>query len=361
MLESILGLVALFSPLFLVFFIANAAERQRLEGRPYQGTAAVAYIMIVSLYGLAMLAAMAIWGASVLLTNSPDADALGPAGAIFQNLASGPLLVGGAVVAFVCSVLVIIRPVRAWFARLLPFDPENPVHTTALATSFLILVNLAFTLGFGLGNLTELTSAQKAAEAAADPNAFQSVFVTTWTQQILMALLAFVGVGWPVRRTLREALGRLGIVRLTRQDLGVGLLLALVMVPVVTLLGIFSQMTGIGYDPQSQSLTEELLGPLLGSPLGILTLGLAAALGEEPIFRGALQPRFGLLPTALLFALLHSNYGISFSTVVVFALGILLGVVRQRYNTSTAMVTHAAYNSLIGLLSFVAANLVQGQ
>jgi len=76
-----------------------------------------------------------------------------------------------------------------------------------------------------------------------------------------------------------------------------------------------------------EALTEQLLGPLFSSLWGVATLGLAAALGEETLFRGALQPRFGLWATALIFALVHSNYGISLSTVVVFILGIVLGLI----------------------------------
>ena len=82
-------------------------------------------------------------------------------------------------------------------------------------------------------------------------------------------------------------------------------------------------------------------------------LGLAAALGEESIFRGAVQPKLGLLLTALLFALLHSQYGLSFSTVAVFGVGLILGVLRLRANTSTTMITHAVYNISLGLISYL--------
>jgi membrane protease YdiL (CAAX protease family) len=38
-----------------------------------------------------------------------------------------------------------------------------------------------------------------------------------------------------------------------------------------------------------------------------IIIGLMAALGEEPLFRGALQPLIGLVPTAVLFGLLHTT------------------------------------------------------
>ena len=112
-----------------------------------------------------------------------------------------------------------------------------------------------------------------------------------------------------------------------------------------------SSQFNIGIDPSVQKLTEQLLGPLFNSPLGIITLGVAAALGEETIFRGAVQPRFGIVFTALLFALVHSNYGISLSTLIVFLFGLLLGIVRKRTNTSTTMISHALYNMSLGILA----------
>jgi hypothetical protein len=96
-----------------------------------------------------------------------------------------------------------------------------------------------------------------------------------------------------------------------------------------------------------------MIGPLTQSGFGILTLGLAAALGEETVFRGAMQPRFGLLLTSILFALLHSTYGLTLSTLLVFIVGLVLGLLRLRYNTTTAMITHAVYNISLGVIAYL--------
>jgi membrane protease YdiL (CAAX protease family) len=86
-------------------------------------------------------------------------------------------------------------------------------------------------------------------------------------------------------------------------------------------------------------------------------MGLSAGLGEETIFRGALLPRFGVILTSILFALVHSNYGITLSTLVVLLLALLLAWLRLRYNTSTAMITHAVYNMTLGLIALLATSL----
>ena len=146
---------------------------------------------------------------------------------------------------------------------------------------------------------------------------------------------------------------RLGLVVPTLGNVVLGIVLGLGMVPVVMGVEQLSAQFNIGSDPGVQKLTEQLLGPLFTTPFGIITLGASAALGEETLFRGAVQPRFGFILTALLFALVHSNYGISMSTLIVFLLGLVLGVVRMRVNTTTTMIIHMVYNMSLGLLAYL--------
>ncbi|MBK6432580.1 MAG: CPBP family intramembrane metalloprotease [Anaerolineae bacterium] len=55
------------------------------------------------------------------------------------------------------------------------------------------------------------------------------------------------------------------------------------------------------------------------------------------IFRGALQPRFGLILTSFLFAVIHVQYGLSPAVVQVFVLGLVLGIIRQRGNLTMSI------------------------
>lgn len=70
---------------------------------------------------------------------------------------------------------------------------------------------------------------------------------------------------------------------------------------------------------------RELLGPLTSRE--ILIMALASAIGEELLFRGALQPWLGIWPQAVIFALLHIGPRRSFLpwTLSAFALGIAFG------------------------------------
>jgi membrane protease YdiL (CAAX protease family) len=208
----------------------------------------------------------------------------------------------------------------------------------------LVFLSMGATLGIGLGNLLGTATAVGS--------------FSVWAQAILFVLLAMVGVGWVVRRGTGETFARLGIVAPTFMQVLIGLGLALVMVVFVTVASAAAAQFGFGFDADVEELTEQLLGGLTQSLFGILTLGAAAALGEETLMRGAAQPRLGLVYTALLFALLHSNYGVSFSTLIVFVLGLVLGWVRIRHNTTTAMILHAAYNGVLGLLAYFSIELM---
>jgi uncharacterized protein len=209
------------------------------------------------------------------------------------------------------------------------------------------VIQLMFTLGVGLTNLAETLAAQE--EAGITGNTMLGL----WIQQIMTAVFAMFGVGWLVRRDWSATMQRLGIVVPSTGNVLLGLLLGLGMVPLVLLVERISSQFNVGVDPGVEQLTEQLLGPLFNTPFGIITLGASAALGEETLFRGALQPRFGFILTALLFALVHSNYGISLSTLIVFILGLLLGYVRMRFNTTTTMIIHAVYNMSLGFLAYL--------
>lgn len=70
---------------------------------------------------------------------------------------------------------------------------------------------------------------------------------------------------------------------------------------------------------------RSLLGPLSGRE--ILILAVASAVGEELLFRGALQPMIGIWPQAVIFALLHIGPGTRFLpwTLSAFAVGLVFG------------------------------------
>jgi membrane protease YdiL (CAAX protease family) len=53
--------------------------------------------------------------------------------------------------------------------------------------------------------------------------------------------------------------------------------------------------------------------------------------------------------TALLFTSIHTQYGLSLDALSVFAIAIVLGLVRKYTNTSTSSLCHVTYNLVTGI------------
>ncbi|MCA1738682.1 MAG: CPBP family intramembrane metalloprotease, partial [Actinobacteria bacterium] len=83
-----------------------------------------------------------------------------------------------------------------------------------------------------------------------------------------------------------------------------------------------------------------------------LLIGIGAGLGEETLFRGALQPRLGITLTSLLWAGIHVQYGPSVLLLDIFVLSVALGFLRRRINTTATFLTHAGYNFLSVMLAY---------
>ena len=94
---------------------------------------------------------------------------------------------------------------------------------------------------------------------------------------------------------------------------------------------------------------QDTIGPLTTSE--VLTLAVVSGFAEELFFRGAVQSHWGIVPTTILFALLHAGPGREFRLWTVFALfaGTVLGTLMiWRGNLLAPAVAHAAVN-LFGL------------
>jgi len=217
----------------------------------------------------------------------------------------------------------------------------RPVHLTAwtLLTTF-IGSNFAIAL---MGDLSELD--------------LEEPLTLILTQNAAFVLAALLGVGWGVRRNWREVVQRLGLKRPTLNEFLIGAGMALVMLLVTGIVGGLVALI-FGEDMiVSTEFNEQILNQLPGV-WGILLMGLATGVGEELLYRGALQPVVGLWLTSLLFAISHIQY-LSPAILVIFALGALLGWTRNRWGVNTAIWSHAVYNSLVGFISLLAANLDQ--
>ncbi|MBE2221742.1 MAG: CPBP family intramembrane metalloprotease [Anaerolineae bacterium] len=234
---------------------------------------------------------------------------------------------------------------RRLLARWLPLDAASPVHALGLVLAGYLLGNTIFSLT--QGGLEEL------AETAVSTSIYEILLMQT-----LFAAIALLGVGLYTRRSPGETRTRLGLERPTGHQILVGTAWIMVLVMLQAIAGGIWMLMDSSQAELLEGISSELLGDI-DTVLEWALLAGATGVGEELLFRGAIQPIFGLGVTAFLFATAHVQYGITPVTVIVFIIGIILGLIRRRYNTTTSIFVHAGYNFVLGMLSLVALQLEQ--
>lgn len=98
---------------------------------------------------------------------------------------------------------------------------------------------------------------------------------------------------------------------------------------------------------RAEAAFERLIGPLTTADCAVLAA--SSALGEELVFRGAVQPALGLVATALLFGLVHVPPTRDLAAWPLFAAaaGLLFGWLAQRTGGLLApFLAHATINAL---------------
>jgi len=245
----------------------------------------------------------------------------------------------------VWGLLVTLPETRRLLARWVPLDPASPVHALALVLA-----------GYLVGN-SALTLTQGGLEGLAQTSSAASIFDVI-ASELLYAMIGLAGVGLLVRRQGWKLLDRLGLQWPTRHQLRKSLRWILLLLALQWLAAIILQLS----NPQQAEALNELNTLLLenmDTPAEWFLLAISAAIGEEILFRGALQPVFGLWATSFLFAMAHIQYGFTLATILVFVIGVALGLIRQRFNTGVAIFIHFSYNFILGLLTLLAPYLEQ--
>lgn len=239
----------------------------------------------------------------------------------------------------VWGVIVSFRSTRHSLERIIPIDPHLPLHTLALVFSGYFAGSVILQVAGGLNDLAE----------TAVPVSI-SFFLA---QQAGFVVIACLGVGALMRRSWTAVLERLGLGKVNLSQLleSFGWILLLILI----------QYAGVvlwsAIDPEQSGVVEELSRALY-QDFGFwhwLALAVGAGVGEEILFRGALQPVFGIWFTSILFAIVHVQYGfLTPATLVLFILSVILGYIRKRHNTTVAILVHFGYDLTLGLLTLLA-------
>ena len=310
-----------------VLAAANAGEK-------HSGWRIVAYSGIVGICSLVALLALVNIVTTLVSPGSVSVTGVPGTRVVLGNL----LELGGTLAA----PLALIPAVRRQVARLIhTFDPES--STNAVGAAIYILVVAVF---ISLQITTDQLKAIK------DSGTAPSLWFIIGTNQLPFFVVAFAGVGLFVRRSPRETLQRLGLVWPGFRWIAISAVVAVALVVFGTAFDVL--MTRLTPD-QSKSINDvsQQLLKNVSSPLSAVVLALAAGIGEEILFRGALQPRLGIVAAALLFAVLHTQYAISLASLEIFILGVVLGLLRRRAGVTGAIIAHAGYDLILLMIPFI--------
>ncbi|WP_301663618.1 CPBP family intramembrane glutamic endopeptidase [Methanoculleus frigidifontis] len=308
-------------------------------------------ILLAVVLGLALLSFalgfVTILPPEVFLSETTDAAAVEEA--ITPQTAIGIfLLFCTSAGAALLSLTPLLRAVRVRLASRLDFSPDNRVHTIALVTVFALtlipLVPVAVT------GVPPYLSETFTAILNADTTFFEGavsvdIYTLFWT-----IAASFVIVGLCTTRTLPETLQRLGLARPSAREVLLALGFGLALVAVFSLLDVAIGLVweALGWPLTDTAAFERFLVPYL-TPAGILVASISAGFGEEISVRGILQPRFGILLPALLFASLHAFQYNWDGILSVFIAGLVFGLIRSRYSTTVCAITHTTYDFVLFL------------
>ena len=243
-----------------------------------------------------------------------------------------PVDVGIMVTAAVAAVLA-SKPVRERVARILPIDPDNPVHAFALVLTVLLLGTQVTSIVF-----TSISATPQTPLTVGD----------LVTQETPFLILAAAGVGIFIRRNVSQTVSRLGLVAPAWWHVVLALAAAGAFFAFGQAMDALSHAWTPDVARQVDTTTQHLFGGL-GGPVGIAAIALLPGICEEILFRGALQPRIGLIATALLFTSIHTQYGLSLDALSVFVIALGLGLIRKFTNTTTSSICHISYNLAVGI------------
>lgn len=329
--------VALFVILAMLVYLA------RVRHPAFQWVALLWLLVLVA--GLAAVA-VGFGAIAILPAEMLESEEIDPETVDLALAAEVALLLLGVIVAGFASLIGLSRRFRGWLAGYLPFDPDSLLHTVALVVILaMILIPPVPLLVTGVPPYLS----EPFLDLLLESGGLLAETVTLNAYTLFWTLVgSFFIAGAFVRRTGRETLERLGLVRPTGKEVAFAVGAALVLVAAFHFIdpALAALVGWLGLPVTDMDAVNLLFAGSLTLP-GIIVASIAAGFGEEVSIRGLLQPRFGILLPALLFASLHAFQYSWDGLISVFLAGILFAYIRQYTNTTTSAITHTVYDLVL--------------
>jgi membrane protease YdiL (CAAX protease family) len=177
---------------------------------------------------------------------------------------------------------------------------------------------------------------------------------------VLFVVVAFLAIGLAIRRDLNGSLQRLGLRFPTLGDalwgIGIGLGLYGVLIVMVSVWALLVPPEVIA---EQTAASEQLARSFNTLPLAF-AVAFTAGVGEEILFRGALQPVFGLALSSIYFVLVHIQYTLTPATIIILVVSLGLGWLRNRQSTTACIIAHFTYNFVQLAAAILAVQLLGG-
>ncbi len=319
--EAVLGVLS-FVPMLLIIILANLADKRRLAGGFGKRFAGLSYASLIFFYG-----SIAILLGVIVQDHTPG---VGSDQELPQN---NTVWAFGIWSAAATATFLLLPAARRILAGLVPIDYRSSVHAIAICFVMLPVILRAFDYASGLGTEADLGEASQTSVAA--------TLTSFLIQRFQLAVLTLVGAGWLIRRTWRQVLVRLGLVKPRPTEIAIGIGTGLLLIGIVLILETLRAAAGWELNGEAARLQKAEYWYLYESIPATLTAGIALGIGREALFRGALQPKFGLLLTSLLYVVVGAGPTESITLLGLtstFIAGVVLGVLRMRFNTTTGVI-----------------------
>lgn len=265
---------------------------------------------------------------------------------------------------FVLGIVLLIKPCVRLLERIMPINSTNNLHIFALSSSMLsfsAFVLIGMFMQYDLWNLSDWVLAYFRTYANYSwPELLLELIINLYNNAVLPCLSAIFAVGYLSRRHGTAVMQRLGLARLTSERMLRGVKWAVLMAVIVIGFELAIEWGSVGVSEEEAKIQQFFQGidqaelPIVYTKLLLSTciLSLCAGVGEEIMFRGLLQPRLGIIFTSILFVLIHPQYLSNWTgLVIVFCASIVLGKLRQKYDTTTTMVVHTVYDVILFVLT----------
>lgn len=226
------------------------------------------------------------------------------------------------------------------------YSANSVVHTAAIVLAIFLVINT-------VGNFVAVGGVEGLAEEFAE-NGFSAVDMLT--NLLLYVAASLLGVGLFIRRNFPAAMQRLGINWPSKdtwrqwfisgvRNLTIGAIVGFGVFWVQAGLSIAWQLS---LPPETiaeqTAAAQELFAAVSGSLFLGFLLAFTAGVGEELLFRGALQPIFGNVLVSIFFVSLHAQYTLTPAALIILFVSLVFGLLRNHYTTTAAMSAHFVYN-----------------